>query len=81
MKDELHHSIILAVKKLPPKCQMVYKLIREEGFTYKEVAQLLDISSNTVDRHLNNALHKLIHTVKEYYLLTITYCSIPYILY
>ena len=65
LKDELRHKIIIAIKELPPKCQMVYKLVREEGFTYKEVAQLLNISTNTVDRHLNNALHKLLFTVKE----------------
>jgi RNA polymerase sigma-70 factor (family 1) len=67
IKDELSHKISIAIKELPPKCQLVYKLVREEGFTYKEVAQLLDISTNTVDRHLNNALHKLLFTVKEHF--------------
>jgi RNA polymerase sigma-70 factor (family 1) len=66
IRDELKYKIISAIKELPPKCQMVYKLVREEGFSYKEVADILDISTNTVDRHLNNALHKLIHTVKHY---------------
>lgn len=67
IKDELNYRITSAINELPPKCKQVYKLVREEGFTYKEVAQLLDISTNTVDRHLNNALHKLMHAVKEYY--------------
>jgi RNA polymerase sigma-70 factor (family 1) len=67
IKDELSYRVTSAINELPPKCQQVYKLVREEGFTYKEVAQLLDISTNTVDRHLNNALHKLMHAVKEYY--------------
>jgi RNA polymerase sigma-70 factor (ECF subfamily) len=67
IRNELTHKIVSAIRQLPPKCQMVYKLVREEGFTYKEVAQLLDISPNTVDRHLNNALHKLVEAVKEYY--------------
>jgi RNA polymerase sigma-70 factor (family 1) len=67
IKDELACRIATAINNLPPKCRQVYKLVREEEFTYKEVGQLLDISTNTVDRHLNNALHKLMHTVKEYY--------------
>jgi RNA polymerase sigma-70 factor (family 1) len=67
IKDELIFRISTAINGLPPKCQQVYKLVREEGFSYKEVAELLDISTNTVDRHLNNALHKLMHTVKQYY--------------
>ena len=81
IKDELRRQIIIAVKDLPPKCQMVYKLVREDGFTYKEVAELLDISTNTVDRHLSNALHKLMHTVKEYfYLFPLAYYNLSYIL-
>lgn len=67
IKDELRNKIIAAIKELPPKCQLVYKLVREEGFTYKEVAQLMEISPNTVDRHLTNALHKLTYMVKEYF--------------
>lgn len=75
IKDELNYRIASAINELPPKCQQVYKLVREEGFSYKEVAQLLDISTNTVDRHLNNALHKLMHIVKEYYsLLSLVTC-------
>jgi RNA polymerase sigma-70 factor (family 1) len=75
IKNELRHKIIAAIKELPPKCRLVYTLVREEGFTYKEVAQLLDISANTVDRHLNNALHKLMHTVKEHFYLLIFTCG------
>jgi RNA polymerase sigma-70 factor (ECF subfamily) len=62
--EELRKRIQTAIKELPPKCQMVYKLVREDGFSYKEVASILEISENTVDRHLNNALHKLINAVK-----------------
>lgn len=62
--EELRRDIYNAIKALPPKCQMVYKLVREDGFTYKEVAAIMDISENTVDRHLNNALHKLIKAIK-----------------
>lgn len=54
------------VAGLPPRCQMVYKLVREDRLSYKEVAAILEISENTVDRHLNNALHKLLKAVKSY---------------
>lgn len=82
LKDELNCRIVSAINELPPKCQQVYKLVREEGFSYKEVAELLDISTNTVDRHLNNALHKLLHTVKEYYsLLSLVTCHTAFSLF
>ena len=57
-----------AVSDLPPKCRMVYKLVREDGLSYREVASIMEISENTVDRHLNNALHKMIRSVKAYVL-------------
>ena len=82
IKDELNCRIASAINELPPKCQQVYKLVREEGFSYKEAAQLLDISTNTVDRHLNNALHKLMQTVKEYYsLLSLVTCHTAFNLF
>jgi RNA polymerase sigma-70 factor (family 1) len=66
LDNEWKEQFRLAVLNLPPKCQMVYKLIREDGLTYKEAAQVMEISENTVDRHLNNALHKLTNCLKAY---------------
>ena len=66
IQKELHEAIISAIKSLPPKCQVVYKLIRVDGLCYKEVAEIMGISVKTVDRHLNNALHKLVYSMKIY---------------
>ena len=66
LREELATTITSAIKELPPKCQMAYKLVREDGFSYKEVASIMGISENTVDRHLNNALHKLTKAVRIY---------------
>lgn len=67
LREELRQKIAQAIRELPPKCQMVYKLVREDGFKYKEVAAILNISENTVDRHLSNALHKLKQSVGIYF--------------
>ena len=66
LREELTNTITAAIKELPPKCQMAYKLVREDGFSYKDVASIMGISENTVDRHLSNALHKLIKAVRIY---------------
>jgi RNA polymerase sigma-70 factor (family 1) len=66
LREEFRKKVSLAIHSLPPKCQMVYKLVREDGFTYREVASIMNISENTVDRHLNIALHKLTDSVKAY---------------
>lgn len=64
---EVKEEIVSAVKALPPKCRMVYKLVRENGLSYKEVGTIMNISVNTVDRHLNTALHKIVHAVKLHF--------------
>ena len=56
---ELNHAMHLSIKALPTKCQLVFKLIREDRLSYKEVAEALDISVNTVEGHMTNALAKL----------------------
>ena len=66
IKTEFRKKVAAAIRALPSKCQLVYKLVREEGLSYREVATILEISENTVDRHLNIALHKLTESVKTY---------------
>lgn len=66
LKTEWKNKFAIAVRELSPKCRMVYRLIREDGFSYKEVAAIMEISENTVDRHLTRALHKLVKSMKAY---------------
>jgi len=66
IRKELHEGVTAAIHSLPPKCQVVYKLIRVDGLCYKEVAEIMGISVKTIDRHLNNALHKLVYSMKVY---------------
>jgi RNA polymerase sigma-70 factor (family 1) len=66
LKHEFRDKVLHAIKELPPKCQMAYKLIREDGLTYKEVAEILNISVNTVENHMTAALHKLARALKAY---------------
>ena len=42
-------SMQQAIEELPPRCKMIFKLIREDGLKYKEVADILNISVNTID--------------------------------
>lgn len=41
---------------LPPRCREVFWLCRVEGLTQPEIARRLDITLNTVERHLMRAL-------------------------
>jgi len=48
-----------AINSLPPKCKLVFKLIKEDGLKYKEVAEIMNISIKTVENHLAIALKKI----------------------
>jgi len=48
-----------AIDTLPPRCRMIFKLIREDGLKYKEVAEILNISVNTIDAQMAIAVKKL----------------------
>ncbi len=47
------------IEKLPPQQQLVFKLSRNEGLSYKEIAEELKISPNTVKNHMIQALKTL----------------------
>jgi RNA polymerase sigma-70 factor (ECF subfamily) len=56
---ELHRLAADAVARLPKKRQEVFRLVREEGLSYKEVALILDLSEQTVANHMSLALADL----------------------
>jgi len=62
---ELENSIAAAVKALPPSCQLIYKLAKEERLRYKEIAQLLDLSVKTIDNQLAIALKKIATAIQS----------------
>ena len=59
LSSELVKRIMLAVNDLPPKCRAIFKLTKEEGLKYAEVAQLLNISVKTVEAQMAIALRRI----------------------
>ncbi len=57
--SEMMASMYLAIEDLPPRCKMIFKLIREDGLKYKEVADILNISVNTIDVQMAIAVKKI----------------------
>jgi len=57
--SEMMASMHLAIDELPPRCKMIFKLVREDGLQYKEVADILNISINTIDTQMAIAVKKI----------------------
>jgi RNA polymerase sigma-70 factor (family 1) len=53
-----------AIDQLPPKCKMIFKLTKEDGLKYREVAEVLGLSVKTVENQLAIALEKIGNTVR-----------------
>ena len=52
------------INSLPPKCRIIFRLIKEDGLKYEETAQLLGISVKTVECQMSIATKKLIEQLR-----------------
>lgn len=57
--EETQQRATAAVESLPTQCRLIFQLVKEQGFSYKEVADLLSISPRTVETQIGIALRKL----------------------
>jgi RNA polymerase sigma-70 factor (family 1) len=53
--NELKQQLELTIRRLPEKCQIVFRLKHEEGLSQKQIAAQLDLSEKTVEAHLSKA--------------------------
>lgn len=65
--NELQNNLEKYISKLPARRKKIFNLSRKEGLTYKEIAQRLSISENTVDTQIRNALNDLKKQIKKNY--------------
>ena len=56
---EIYFRLNQAIDELPDQCRTVFRRIKEEGFRYKQVAEILNISPRTVETQLFRAIKKL----------------------
>ncbi len=63
---EISFQLSQAIEALPDQCRTVFRLIKEDGFRYKEVAEILGISPRTVETQLFRAIRKLQPLIAKY---------------
>ena len=65
--NDLEQRVHLEISKLPPRCRKVFMLSRFEDLSNSEIAQHLNISIRTVEKHISDALSHLrsnLHTAE-----------------
>lgn len=63
---DLKDYISSVISLLSPRQQQVFRLSREQHLSYSEIAQKLQISVKTVERHINEALKFLRRNLRLY---------------
>ncbi|QBQ42619.1 RNA polymerase sigma factor [Sphingobacterium psychroaquaticum] len=64
IEDRLHYRYLIdivtnEIENLPEKCREVFKLSRSEYLSNKEIAEKMQISESTVEKHINKAIKRL----------------------
>ena len=62
--SETFKKLTVAIRDLPPRCKLIFKLIKEDGLKYKDVALLLELSVKTVEAQLAIATKKLLRAME-----------------
>jgi RNA polymerase sigma-70 factor (ECF subfamily) len=63
---ELQRAAAAAVASLPARRREVFRLVREEGLSYQEVASVLELAPQTVANHMSLALADLRTALKPF---------------
>ncbi|REG78444.1 RNA polymerase sigma-70 factor [Algoriphagus antarcticus] len=73
--NDLKSNIKKVVQEFPAQRKKVYQLRFNKGLSYIEIAQNLEISVSTVEKHLMRALKDIRISLRELTLSTLTYLS------
>lgn len=64
IEKELHSKILNAVNDLPPRCRLIFKMVKDDGLTAREVAAILDLSNKTIFAQIAIALKKIQEVIR-----------------
>ncbi|MDB4919689.1 RNA polymerase sigma-70 factor [Mucilaginibacter sp.] len=59
ISKELQTEVLKAINELPPRCRLIFRMVKEDDLSCNEVATILGLSNKTVFAQLTIALKKL----------------------
>src|SRR5665648_21909 len=64
--NEFQAKAETAIESLPEQCRRIFKMSRQDGLKYTEIAEKLGISVKTVETQMSRALSKLKTELRDY---------------
>jgi len=65
-KSDFIRDVQKAIEQLPKRSKLIYKLHRQDGLTYREISEVLEISQKTVESQMSIALKTLRKKLSSY---------------
>ncbi|MCE5346530.1 MAG: RNA polymerase sigma-70 factor [Bacteroidales bacterium] len=66
LRSELEDQIKKSLLLIPPDCAEAFRMNRNDGYKYQEIAEKLNVSVRTVENRISKALHLLQEHLKDY---------------
>ena len=67
--SDIKNIVDKVVDEFPPQRQLIYKMSREKGLSYREIAQELNLSERTIEAHIRIALKTLTKVLDDHFVL------------
>ncbi len=64
---EFREYLQKAINELPPQCQIIFKMLVNDQLSYKEIAEIMNLSRKTVEAQVSIAYKKLTAILKKIY--------------
>lgn len=65
-RDELSKKLNSVIENLPEQQRIIFRMIKENGLTAKQTAEILQLSTRTVETHIYKAIKRLEEEITEY---------------
>jgi len=73
---DLRELIEKTINKLPTKCAQAFRLCYFHHLSHKEIAEIMGMSSRTIEGYIQQALQALRQDLKDIYFLIFMFCNI-----
>ena len=59
IEEEMIEVYNKAVAQLPERCKLIFLMVREEKLKYKEIADILQITTGTIEQQMNQSIKQI----------------------